>query len=84
MGKKKICPKCQKEYEPRKKDTLLRRMVETNARLFPSLSTVLETAKEYCPDCWKEIASPAARTLLGQLNDQVEKDEKVKNETCPK
>lgn len=84
MGKKKICRKCQKEYEPRIQDTLLRTLIETNARLFPSLSTILESAKEYCPECWKEVAAPAARTLLGQLEKEVEQDEKVKNETGPK
>lgn len=59
------CEKCGCNYKLSKRDSLMRKMVELNARMFPALQTIVDEAKDYCNLCWKARVKPAAETMAG-------------------
>lgn len=65
----KICEKCGKEYTVSMKDNALRRLVSVQARLFPALKDLIETAANYCNECWKDVVKPAAETALTGIRE---------------
>jgi len=65
----KTCEKCGKEYTVSFQDKTIRKMVALNAKLFPALKGIVDTAEKYCNECWKETVQPAAESLLGAAKE---------------
>lgn len=62
----KICVKCGRKITLSLSDKIARRTVSLSARMYPTLKTIVDGAKDYCNKCWKEVVDPAAKTLLGK------------------
>lgn len=70
MTKIKKCEKCGKPYEVSKRDQLLRKLVEANSRLFPTVHAVVETTKNYCNPCFRETIVPVGEAVLKEQKDE--------------
>ena len=65
----KKCSKCGQPVKLSFKDRLARGTVSSSARLYPTLKTIVDSAKDYCNECWREVVEPAAKTLLSGKNE---------------
>jgi hypothetical protein len=75
---KKLCKKCEKEYELSKKEKIQReitvKLLKSISSALPTLAITLEEAKDCCFECFRAAilkdVGPMAATLFGQQTSE--------------